>query len=364
MDREACNVAVHGTLPAAPWRLADGCWPRTGADRRHSRRVGVLGPSRGSTRAVCALPGPSSALAQLAAAEESIWISRADHLLCFDLRGELRWSAAAGDPERARFTSAPLILSDGTAVLRSGRRLSFVSARGVVGRVDWTGADDSGPAPNLTADGRIVLTSMSGEVALASADGAVTPVGSFGYDILPPAIQDDGTLVISGYGGSGLVCVTPSGERVWAGDSRDPDLLPSVDASGVVAVGALGGGSSFHSPSGGRLGSYREGAAFAELGGGQWAALGRTSLACVDSSGVVSWTRALGGEIDLAWGGLGPVIDQANRVYFPRVGGFACVTRSGEAVFDLDLPATPSDVAIVSEGVAAVVVGDALHLVT
>ena len=74
--------------------------------------------------------------------------------------------------------------------------------------------DDSGIAPCVTFGGALVATAMDGGVYALEEDGW-RDLGSFGYDILPPAVFDDDSLAISGYGGAGFCRVGLDAQVRW-----------------------------------------------------------------------------------------------------------------------------------------------------
>ena len=308
-------------------------------------------------------------MGRIAAHESTVYMSCAGKLFAFDLDGDLQWSVPVLGSERKppRFTSAPTLLDDGTAVVLAEDYVVFVGREGRLRALVRTGCqlDDSGPSPNLTCDGSLILTTPLGDVFLMRGDASCVSIGAFGYDIVPPAVCPDGSLVVSGYCGRGLVRVTPGGEEIWASGFHDADLTPVVSELGIAAAGSLNDAECrFYSSASKLLGTYPAAAVLAELDGDSWVALSATSISRVDSDGRVAWSQGLRGELRVGWGALGPAVDASGRIYFPTSEGVRCVTSTGGLVFDAVLGATPSDIALVGDGVLVAVVDGVLCAVT
>jgi outer membrane protein assembly factor BamB len=354
-------VGVVGELPAGPWRLADSPWPRTAGDRRNSRHVEVEGPRRGRLRRVfeCAGEGGRGGLA--VAADCSLRMTLEGRLWAFDSDGGLLWKL---EPfEAASGMSSPLLLADGTCIVTAGRELLFVSASGVeLARVD-TGLrlDDSGPALNLAPDGTLILTTMYGELFGLRGSELELLGSGLGYDLVPPAIDDDGSMVLAGYAGKGLVRVDPRGAIVWRSDLRYADLLPTIDREGRAAGGSLNERESRILARDGRLlGSWPAAATFAAADEG-WVALSEDALAGLGHEGELRWQR--NGGARGRWGSLGPAIDRLGRVHAPCSAALVVLESDGRERFVVPLPGAPSDLALVGDGRVALVLGDGLYFV-
>jgi outer membrane protein assembly factor BamB len=356
------NVESGSQMPS-PWQLADSPWPRTAGDRRHSRRASVGGPCHRRIRRVLELAGEGP-MGLAVAADGSLRASGRGQLFALAPTGQLLWQLVLGNPSarRSPSTSAPLLLADGTSVVIVGRSLVFVSSQGDQ-LARWRGdeaLDDSVLAPNLDLQGNVVLTTQTGEV-LRRRGVTLERLGQgFGYDIVPPAIDQHGRLAIAGYAGKGLVVVDSSGNLLWQSQLRDADLLPTIDRHGRVACGSLNDKESHIYDEAGRLlGRHGEPAAFAETEDG-WVALSHDSLSGLDGDGRLRWRRE-GGALH-RWGGLGPAVDRLGRIYAPQWWApqgrapdwhLLCLEPDGRERFVLPLPDEPFDLALVAEGRAA-----------
>ncbi len=324
------------------------------------------------------LPGGVGAPAGLAvAADGSLRATWQGRLFALARAGELLWEAELGEPtsEHPRYASAPLVLADATSVVVIGRSIAFVSADGeLLARLSTDELlDDSAPAPNLDLRGGLILTTQTGEVLcqrgatsksapqaprLESAPQAprLELVGEgFGYDIVPPAIDERGRLAIAGYAGKGLVLIDSAGTQLWRSQLADADLLPTIDRHGRVACGSLNASEShIYDEAGNLLARHPEAAAFAETEDG-WVALSDASLVGLDAEGRSLWRRE--GGVRQRWGGLGPAVDRLGRIYAPQQSAagtsLVCLEPDGRERFVLPLPDIPSDLALVGEGRAA-----------
>jgi hypothetical protein len=112
--------------------------------------------------------------------------------------------------------------------------------------------DDSGLPANITHAGWPVVSSLHGTVYLLG-DGRWVAIGDYGYDIVCPALYDDDSLAIAGYGGAGFCRVDLDGAIRWQSQLREVDLVPTVNRRQVAAVGSVNDGvSAFFAPDGAR----------------------------------------------------------------------------------------------------------------
>jgi|JI10StandDraft_1071094.scaffolds.fasta_scaffold12263_6 hypothetical protein len=360
------------------FQLAASLWPRAGGDRRNSGRVACAGPVAGRVVAEVALPTSRLAWrgAGLAVADDGAVLVVADgHLVRVGVDGAIASvsdlaaclaevdSAAAVVTNRA--LTPPVALADGsTLVIVPPHALRFGPDGALIGSDDLGEmVDDSGLAPNLTHAGGLVITRISGGVDV-SLDGRPVPVGSFGDDIVPPALHADDAMVIAGYAGAGLVCVAADGTRRWRAKLADPDLVPSIDRDGFVAAGSLSARRSIIVDAVGRtVGRLGRAAVFAEAEGGDWFARSADGLWRVGRDGAPRWVHPLD-EVDLGWGARAPIADRAGVVHVVTARGYRAVdATTGAARFDLDLGEAPRALAVVGPGRAAVLCAQRLLLV-
>jgi hypothetical protein len=354
----------------SPYQLACSLWPRTGADRRHSRRVDVIGPRAGRVvhRVELAVPPSRQTLGGIGVAGDgSLRVATAGLLWHLGADGAERWRASisGASPDEAEAHSAPAVLADGSAVVSSGRRIVVIAASGdVSARIALDLAlDDSGSAPNVTADGALLLSCPTGTVLTLDGAGAVQELGAFGYDVTIPAIADDGSLVIAGYARAGLVRVARDGRVTWRSGFKDADMVPTVRPSNAIACGSRNDRQvRFYAPDGTLAGSYPAAAAVGEASGDEWFLVASDHVARVDAAGQAVWTRQVG-ETGVSWGALGPAIDREDACVVPTQAGLACLDRQGNVIFELPLDQPISDLAIVAEGTAAALARGTLLIV-
>lgn len=352
-------INVLGELPAGPWRLANSTWPRTAGDRRNSRRTSVEGPSRGRIRRVSEQHGEGLAVA----ADQSLRLTGQGCAFAFDPAGKSLWGLELhGRPNECR-ASAPLLLADGTCIVTISRSLVFVSATGhPLARVTTKlTLDDSGPAPNLSPAGTLILTTPLGQL-LELRGSTLSALGSgFGYDLVPPAIDDDGRMALCGYGGKGLVLTDPRGEVVWSSGLKYADMLPTLDHEGRVAGGSVNDRESrIFERDGHLLATYPAAAAFAVTDNG-WIALAEHSLAKLGPRGEVRWQREGGAR--RRWGSLGPAVDRKGRIYAPCGPQLVALEPDGSERFVVELPSEPLDMALVGTGKIVIALAEGLYFV-
>jgi outer membrane protein assembly factor BamB len=352
-------ITIVGELPPGPWRLANSPWPRTAGDRRNSRRTNVEGPSRGRIRRVSEQQGEGLAVA----ADQSLRMTGHGCAYGFDPSGKLLWDLELhGRASEAR-ASAPLLLADGTCIVTISRSLVFVSARGqALARVTTKlTLDDSGPAPNLSAAGSLILTTPLGQL-LELRGSTLSSLGiGLGYDLVPPAIDDEGRMALCGYGGKGLIFTDPRGAILWSSGLKYADLLPTIDHEGRVAGGSVNEHESrIFDRDGKPLATYPAAAAFAVTDQG-WIALAEHSLAKLGPRGELRWQRKGGAR--RRWGSLGPAVDRKGRIYAPCGPQLVALEPDGSERYVVELPSEPLDLALVGTGKIAIALAEGLYFV-
>lgn len=322
--------------------LAQTVWPRSGQDQGNRSKVDVAGPSQPNICFQLGLPQGEPQDKRLTRSggivvvgDGSLRVAKGGFVSAISQEGEMSWvkqllnDAATPTP----YHSAPLALGHADVLLTLQDSYVIIDGHGErrqhVKFDDYL--DDSGPSPNLTLDGRLIITSPIGEVSLASGQGSQN-VGNFGYDIVPPALFDDGSLAISGYAGEGFCRVALDGELIWQSSLGDADLLPTVNQQQFSAVGSLNDGiSAIFSPSGEKIGQYGQPAVFADYIDGQWIALSNESIARLSPAGEVIWQHPL--ETAIRWGALQPIVDQEGRIYTAAKDGIICFDAKGSICF-------------------------------
>ena len=376
---------VHGSPPPGPWTPAAG-WSRSGGDERNSRCSAVRGAASGTIARRLSLPSsesepPSSGLAGDA---ERVWLVHGRHAgpVGSDLRSSSLRSVGELIPaSETPLRTTPLVLGDGTAVVVAAGSAAFLSPDGELrGRIELElDLDDSGISPTTTLDGRLVLSAPTGEVVAVGPGGAVQELGRFGYDSLPPARFADGSFAVTAFGAPGdlfAAWAAPSeagaeaaggfqrigvnGEVVWSTGFAEVDLVPTINARGVAGASTQDlQESRIYSAVGALLGVHPEPGVFACLDD-DWLLLSPVACSRLDPAGQLLWRLEFGAVLPLGWGGLGPIIDVAGRIFVPVPGGLACLESTGTVSWLLELGTTPTAIAPLADGVLAVVAGDEL----
>ena len=259
--------------------------------------------------------------------------------------------------------SLPTVLQNGSTLMIMRNGLLLVPAGGSTVEVfgEDLALDDSGMSPNLTLDGRPLISSILGEVFILSG-GRWLPIGErgYGFDILCPAIYDDGSLAIAGYAGSGFCRVALDSTIHWQSNLRDADGLPTVHTSQVAAVGSLNDGlSMFFAPGGSALGHYPHPAVFATYNDG-WVALSRHRVARLTIDGQDLWGNTISIQHSRA-GIVQPIVDVDGYIYIRHDNGLLCLDGDGKTLFELSLPTTnPDPLSLIAPGVLAIVADNKL----
>lgn len=322
--------------------LAQTVWPRSGQDRGNRSKVDVAGPSQPNICFQLDLPQGEPQGTRLTrgggivvVGDGSLRVAKGGFISAISQHGQVIWVKQllndAATP--TRYHSAPLALGHADVLLTLQDSYVIIDGHGELRQqVKFDDSlDNSGTSPNLTLDGRLIITSRLGEVCLSSGQGWQR-VGNFGYDIVPPALFDDGSLAISGYAGKGFCRVGLDGELIWQTSLHDADLLPTVNQHQFSAVGSINDEiSAIFSPSGERIGQYEQPAVFAEYIDAQWIALSHQSIARLSPAGELIWQHPL--KTDIMWGALQPIVDQQGRIYAAGKRGIICFDPKGSILF-------------------------------
>jgi outer membrane protein assembly factor BamB len=379
--------------------LASTLWPRSAGDAGNRRWFGADGPRAPRLSAPYFLPAlrtadpdPSPIDGGVIADDGALRVIHGDCLSSVALDGAVRWSVSVREldaaivippaPPRAdaedrgersgvdaalaeaeegagRLTrSLPTALAGGHTLLGLTRGAVIVDARGrVVAEVAQELMDDSGPSPCVTAAGVPVLTTIA-EGVFAWEPAGLRRLGRFGYDVVPPAVYGDDSLAIAGYAGSGFCRVRLSGEKVWATELAEADLLPTISSSQHAAVGSRNDRcSALYAASGETLGIHPCAAVFAEYPDGGWIAVSDCAVARIDKSARKIWWAEI--ATSLRWGVLGPIVDPAGMIYVQDGESLVALDPGGTAKFSVWLgksvgpvfPAGPGRFAVVADGV-------------
>jgi outer membrane protein assembly factor BamB len=288
---------------------ARSCWPRNGVDQGNRSQSSVTGPVNNRLRWRLPLPKlvlqkrNRSPLPAIAVADDgSLRVTSCGVLHAVSMEGRLLWSRSlrttgSGTQSVLAF-SAPVTLPSNRVFVATthDKAIEFDSAGQILHTYEIEGPlDDSGFAPNVTADGRVLLTAIPGELSILN-EGATRTIGSYGYDLPPPAIFDDGTLAVAGYYGAGYCRLRTDGTFVWKSRLHQADGLPSIARDQFSATHSLNDGCSvIFDPEGQECGRIPWSALFAESLDDGWARPRfRSSPGPASSSGSIPVQRSCG----------------------------------------------------------------------
>jgi len=381
------------------WILASTLWPRSAGDAGNRRRFAATGPRAPRLSAPFFLPAlraadsePSPIDGGVIADDESLRVIHGDCLSAVELDGTVRWTRAVRDldaaivvppaqvvdeegeageddggaiePERPPrlVRSLPTALAGGHTLIGVTRGAVIVDGRGeVVAQVAQDLMDDSGPSPCVTGSGVPVLSTIA-EGVFAWEPGGLRRLGTFGYDVVPPAVYRDDSLAISGYAGRGFCKVTLAGEVVWTTELAEADLLPSINSSQHAAVGSRNDRcSALYGASGATLGIHPCAAVFAEYPDGGWIAVSDCAVARIDSSANKIWWAEI--ATTLRWGVLGPIVDPEGMIYVQDGESLVALDADGTAKFSVWLGKSVGPVFPVGAGRFAVVADGVLRFI-
>lgn len=309
----------------------------------------------------------------------SLRIVRGGALFAVDVRERrVRWSRHLGraastarsfgeDAELVSRPSLPTVVTgDRTWVTLGSFALVFGPEGDLVERLDVGLPDDSGFAPNLDLEGRVVLTTLDGAVLVKEPGGLRTVGSGLGYDLPPVAVFDDGSFAVAGYAGAGICRLRSDGAIAWHGDLQDADLPPTVSRAQHTAVASVNDGcSAFFDPEGRRTGTFPHVALFAEHpADGGWIGLGDGVLGRLSLDGTVRWVRPIDPKRpeDAPGPRPFPLVDARGVIHVPTSNGIAAFDADGELVGELALGGCPSGLFPVGPGRMAAVVDDRLVL--
>jgi hypothetical protein len=345
-------------------RLARSLWPRTGGNPGHSAQLSVPGPDRGELLWQCAL-GPAAAGRHqrfhgiVLSDDGTLRVVSGGHLSCVAVGQGVRWR----DEEPC--VAPPVALAGGEALVVRSQSFDVLDGQGARRlRIPTSfSPDDSGISPCLVPADRedvLIATSPGGEVFRRDADRWVE-LGTFGYDILPPAVFSDGSLGLAGYAGHGYCRVELSGQVRWRSGFSEADLLVTVSSSQHSAVGSVNEArSELYTPEGRLLGRYAHPAVFSEHPDG-WVALSDGLVAQLALDGTAHWQQPL--PVKRGWGGLQIITDPRGHLYVPGEDGVTALSPSGEPLFHVPLGGPVLAMGMVAPGQLAVLCGDQVSVV-
>jgi hypothetical protein len=341
--------------------LARTVWPRFGGDRANRSLLSIPGPHTLPSWQKIFLPTRDVPLSHMKRTtsgvivmpDETLRVLHGGLLIAVTLDGTILWqvdlSSLVSEDEHW-ICSLPTALKTGETLLLLPDALLLVERFGGVRRQDygipsddggvWTqgdmSPDDSGFSPNLTYNGLLILSAITGEVYLLEKN-LWKEIGAYGYDIVPPAVYPDNSLAIAGYYGTGFCRVSLDGELQWTTQLKQADLLPTLNQDHIAAVGSLNDAcSAFFRPDGQQIGEYHHAATFAVYPDGGWVALSKRRLARLTLEGSEVWGCDICPGESLSFVEQ-PLVEKDGFIFVRQQEGFLCCDAHGRVVFEVKL---------------------------
>jgi hypothetical protein len=341
--------------------LAQTVWPRFGGDRANRSFLSIPGPHTIPSWQKILLPTCEVTLSHMKKTtsgvivmpDETLRVLHGGLLIAVTLDGTILWQVdlrSLISEDEHWISSLPTALQTGETLLLLPNELLLVDGFGGVRRQDYqitsddgeasaTGSicpDDSGFSPNLTYNGLLILSAVTGEVYLFKKN-RWQEIGIFGYDIVTPAVYPDNSLAIAGFAGKGFCRVSLDGEIHWRTQLKEADLLPTLNQEHIAAVGSLNERySAFFRPDGQQIGEYHHAATFAVHPDGGWVALSKHRLARLTLEGREVWGREMYPGDSLSWVEQ-PLVDKDGFIFVRQQEGFLCCDAQGRVVFEVKL---------------------------
>lgn len=363
------------------FQLAQTVWPRFGGDQANRSLLRIAGPHTAPDWQTILLPVLDETPEHMKRTrngvivmpDETLRVCHAGMLIAVTLDGTILWQVDLRNLAREDdywISSLPTALSTGETLLWQPDKWLLVDRSGHVRHQEylhspdheWVCPDDSGFSPNLTHNGYLILSAITGEVYLFN-EKRWHEIGPYGYDIVTPAVYPDNSLAIAGYAGQGFCRVSLDGTIQWRTSLHDADMLPTLNQEQIAAVGSLNEHSSaFFNSDGEQIGAYRHAAKFAVYPDGGWVALSKQHLARLTFDGKEHWVREVAPDDSLSWVEQ-PVVDKDGFIFVRLQDGFLCCDAYGRTVFEIPLSFPPQGLmSIVAPGVLAYAQGNELFL--
>ncbi|MEO8612859.1 MAG: hypothetical protein ABI690_33505 [Chloroflexota bacterium] len=366
-------------------------WPRSGGNRSNQSRISVPGPTKGEVFKKVRLRGldrdeqgnrPETA-GGVVAADGSLRVVSHGVLYALSPKGKILWyrSLPKYIPETLAewgiavhltdddFKAVPCwhsllcIMNHDCILLTICWNAIVLDGYGkIIDQISIANPDESPLSPNLTLNHKPILTTTYDGVFIWDKNGLVD-LNVNGYDIVPPAVYDDGTLGISAYSGYGYCRVQVDGTVVWKAAPYFADLVPTINHAQYAAVGSLDDEFSvIFSPDGQSVGRYNAPATFAVCANDEWIALSEKQVARLTHTGEVLWTFPI--SLDhYAWRRSQPIVDSQERIYFPDNRQLVALEGDGREIWKLKLSDDPLSIFPVSAGVFGVMVDETLWFI-
>lgn len=352
-------------------QLAQSHWPRSGGDRANSAHLSITGPVNGSILHEIELPqssfSPGSLSGCVVTDTISIRVVSSGYLSAVTFDGEIHWSIELKDLDRqsCEYWSQPLALNHGCCLVVVEDSICIYDEQGkcLIQHPLPEPLENSGYSPNLTKNGELLVTSVTGEIFLINLAEQAN-LGDFGYDLLPPAIYSDGSLAIAGYNGRGFCQMSAKGEIIWNSSFSEPDLLPCISQHNITAIGSLNDQqSAFYSFDGTCLGTYPRSSIFAEYSEDTWIARSKQYVAKITTTGKECWGVSLNDTIN-SWMLSQPIVDFLGHIYLLDDTNLICLNGQGETLFTIELNDRPNgELCAIAPGMLAIVCGDKLKII-
>lgn len=364
--------------------LAKSIWPRSGGCQSNRAHISVSGPPKGIIAHRLKLPYfQSETIAGGAVAEDgTLRVVCGGYLTAIAPDHQMLWSIRLHDHEIKEFdldddsesenipdeeepskpdrlyNSLPCVIDKTDTLVTLQRTAVVIDGNGAL--IRKTGlplADDSGLSPNVDHSGIPILTTIHGDIMLWHRQTKVE-ISHFGYDIVPVAMFDDNSFGVSGYYGTGYCRVRGNGDILWRSALKEADMLPTINAAQISAVGGANEGKSlFISPQGETMAVYPQQAVFSVHPSG-WIALTKDHVALLSPEAEVTWSRPL--QRNLRWGSYQAIVDQRGHVYACDHNRVVAFDPQGNEQFQVFTGSQPGPLFPVREQLMGTVVGQEL----
>lgn len=165
------------------FQLAQTVWPRVGGDQANRSRLRIAGPHTAPHWQKTALPVldetpehmKKTRNGVIVMPDETLRVCHAGMLIAVTLDGTILWQVDLSNLAREDdywISSLPTALQTGETLLWQPDKLLLIDRLGTVRTQsyllpsgnEWANADDSGFSPNLTHNGFLILSAITGEV--------------------------------------------------------------------------------------------------------------------------------------------------------------------------------------------------------
>lgn len=340
---------------------------RTGFDRRNSSKVKFSGPKIGKLEKAIKLP--KFKLNKLS--DASIVFSN-NNTICVQYKGFLSSITTDGDILWSRSLKSknytPPIVINKKIILYSDKKILYLNENGEVVKeyklYKYT-LNVENISPNILNNNKLILNTRCGSVLLLEEEKMEELKDIYGYDILPPAIDSEGSMIFSAYYGNGLIKIDKFGNKIWEINYKEADLIPTINTKNNSAVGSLNLNESiFVSFEGEIIGKYKKASIFSEFLDDEWIALSEDGVARVKNNGEIIWEYKFKENIRLKWGSNQAIVDKELNTYVINKNLLVGLNKYGDEILKFKFfKDEPKYFSIIKDGICAVIVDNKLKLI-